>query len=85
MKYFCRAADKLPHPLLNMVRGKMYEITPRKAFNEYSRGNSLLVNKRFRSGEIVHKKWMTVWGEDISDKELFKRRLEGKVAKEILE
>ena len=38
----------------------------------------------YKLGKILKKRHYDLWGEDVSDEELFKRRLNGTLAKEVV-
>lgn len=87
MKYFCMRAEKLPHPMPNMLSNVAYEVDAEKAFDMYA----LVVKDQHMAmiellnGTCRKSKYWSIWGEHISDAECFQRRLSGKLAIDILE
>ena len=88
MKYFMQRAERIPHPMPMLPTTQIYEITPKRAFKEYvecaGKGMKNLTAKPwFDQGATIHRKWYSVWGEDVNDRQVFKRRLEGIIAQEV--
>ena len=90
MKYFLEWDDRLPHqPPDGMKAGIPYEITASYAEEQYidaaGKGMTNLVAKpNFAKGAHIKRRWYRIWGTDYTGKELFKLRLEGVIAKEVL-
>ena len=66
------------------------ELTSEKAWDEYVRhaggGNQRLVARpNFNKGTEIQCKFYKVWGENISNRQLFKRKLEGTIEQEVFE
>jgi hypothetical protein len=87
MKYFARKKS-----IFNVgfaEEGIAYEITSRYALELY-KGLSkagqynLVAVPNFNKGTLVNGKAFSVWGENISDAQCFKKRLDGTLAREIL-
>lgn len=87
MKYFAIRAEKLAHPLPNLEQGVAYELSEKKALEMYTVAtkDQYKAVERFGIGIRVTCKYWSVWGENLSDTECFRRRLAGKMAAEILE
>ena len=79
----------------NIVPGVAYEMTEEKALFWYRLMNrnttreggieNLIVQPEFRKGVRKVGGFYEIWGENISNRELFRRRLNGQVAKEVID
>ena len=95
MKYFMRMRPGVAFLKMrpdNMDGDAVYEVTRERAlfyyrlFNKNVRGGGeLLAKPQWQKGQRVSGGFYEVWGENISNKELFRRRLTGDVAKEVVE
>lgn len=100
MKYFIKKFSSHPLSALaqdaaNLEVDVVYEMTKEKALFWYRLMNrntvrsggaeNLIVQPEFRSGVRKTGGFYEIWGENISNKELFRRRLTGDVAKEVVE
>ena len=100
MKYFIKKFSSHPlsalaHDAANLEVDVVYEMTKEKALFWYRLMNrntirsggaeNLIVKPEFRKGVRKSGGFYEIWGENVSNKELFKRRLNGQVAKEVIE
>ena len=96
MKYFIKRRDSMLLSQGDLDPGVVHEVTPKRALAMYRAAigskkvanvgsmENLLVQPAYRKGEKHQWGFYEVWGENISKREVFKRRLNGEVAKDIL-
>ncbi len=89
MKYFCTRSDWFKSQMLSLNADIVYEVDTEKALEMYelaagAKKKNLVAKPHFDQGTKVRCKYWTIWGENISNAELFKRRLEGTIAVDIL-
>lgn len=83
-------AEKLAHPLPNMISGLMYEVSKEKALDMYKLVNDYgdytgTPKQNFNNGTLVDGKFWSLWGENISNAECFQRRLSGTLVTKIFD
>lgn len=84
MRYFARKKEYYGQP-----KNAAYEITPEYALKLYkgatkSKHYNLDALPDFNAGKKVGNAFWTVWGEIVTNKECFRRRLKGELGKEKL-
>lgn len=92
MKYFIRKSENSLLSSQTLDVGVAYELTSEKALFWYrligktvrNGGENLVVQPWYRKGTPMKANGYEVWGENISNKELFRRRIAGEVAKEVI-
>ncbi len=89
MKYFAVKSARPTGYMRDATAGETYEITSKYAKVLYEHGFkkgelNLRAMPAYRKGEKLSRSYYTIWGENISKKELFRRRLAGEVAKEVI-
>ena len=95
MKYFVRQVRAVKIDEFQFRKGSMFEVSYEKAKELYWHNgmenaidgmvDSENVDALFERGQFVniHKMGLLIYGEDCTDAELFKDRLNGKIAKEV--
>jgi hypothetical protein len=95
MKYFAEQVRAVRIDEFQFGKKKVFEVSYEKAQNLYCRhvkevthdgmANEEDVEALFERGQFVniHKMGLLIWGKELSDSELFKQRLEGKIEKEV--
>lgn len=93
MKYFIRNKDPLRNTITTDICHETTVSFARRFYENYTRSSEFDIDGNmisqysqalFEQGKRVTLNKWKLWGEDISDKELFKQRLNGTVGKEIL-